>query len=147
MTAFEQYLIDNGWLKFIVTGRPGHYVRTDRHDLSTIGNLDHRYFHKDDQAVEKIERGEELNPDDTARMIIFGLHECHKPPTLIRPRGNIRIFETINGVKWREHMVTDDDMNRLLDSTDHGHLLKVLLGDAPQIIIHKESRESPALSE
>jgi hypothetical protein len=69
MTAFEEYLLEQGYQKFIKKLIKGAwvYIPADKHNLSTLVNIDHRY----------IKNGEE---------IIFGLHEKDKPPTLIWPR-------------------------------------------------------------
>ena len=90
MIPFEKYLIENGWLKYKWNSDGPRYEPTTKHDLSTLGNIDHRYFYKTDPIVDKIKNsgiiGKEITRDFREREIIIGLHEHGHPPTLIAPR-------------------------------------------------------------
>jgi hypothetical protein len=114
MTAFENFLISKGYLKFILDGRKMAYEQTEKHRVSSLANLNHRYFHKEDPAIEKIKKGFSImssvfTPNDRSGEIIFGLREKGKPATLISPRPNIKkerkpntdSVEIIDGVKTR----------------------------------------------
>lgn len=82
MTGFEKYLIDNGWEKFVMNTNTMELERTDKHIISTMVNLDHRYFKDGNQ-------------------IIFGLSEKGKPCTLIYPRPNrVRNDDEMNRILW-----------------------------------------------
>lgn len=97
MTGFEQFLISKGYLKFVFNCKTMSYESTSTHELSTMTNLDHRYFHKDDKkALDFINSkisvlDKSFTLDIRKGEIFFGLHEAHKPPTLIHPRPKIRV--------------------------------------------------------
>lgn len=65
MIAIEKHLINKGWQMMVY--KDGKLEPAQRHFISTMGNLDHRYI-KDGFEV------------------IIGLHEWSKPLTLISPR-------------------------------------------------------------
>ena len=120
MTLFEQKLVDNGYLKFILNTKTWKYEETDRHFLSTLGNLDHRYFHKDNPIINKIKEGKvvgkDIDWDDRKGEICFGLHQPHTPPTLISPRRNINVG-------------SDEEMQRMLDEKPFEEILKMIVND------------------
>ena len=100
MTSFETYLISKGYIKHIYNCKKQRLERTDKHIISTMVNLDHRYIKND---VE----------------IIFGLHEYGKPPTLIYPRPKIRVkkYNSDNEIVI-ETELHDDSMNLVLQKVD-----------------------------
>ena len=83
--------MDIGYRKFYLDIKTWTYNETDKHILSTMVNLDHRYL---------------LNGVE----IIFGLNEYKKPPTLISPRPKILVH--IDGKVLTESC--DDAMNMVL---------------------------------
>jgi hypothetical protein len=99
MTPFEKYLINNGWLKYKWNPNGPRYEPTTKHDLSTLENIDHRYFHKTDPIINKIKNREIIGMEITREFrkceIVVGLHEHRHQPTLIapRPKGIERDYE------------------------------------------------------
>lgn len=91
MTIFEKFLLDNGYKKHFYNPKTKQNELTDKHIISTIVNLDHRYIKGDS-------------------IFYFGLHEKGKPPTLISPRPRISVRR--NGIIEDERM--DDSMNIVL---------------------------------
>ena len=87
MTAFEQYLIKQGFERMVF--KDGMYHHAEGYLLSSLGNLDYRY----------IKDGKE---------ICFGLHEKNKPSTLIYPRPFIKSSDP------DIYSFSDDAMNRVL---------------------------------
>jgi len=85
MNHITEILIDNGYKAFrkVYKDKSFHYIECEfKNDYSTTvnGNMDYRFV-KDNKEV------------------VFGLHEQHKPPTLIHPRPK---------------GINDDEMNRML---------------------------------
>ena len=105
MTSFEQYLIGVGYKKHLFNNRTMNDEPTNKHVISTMVNLDHRYIH-----------------DKHDQIICFGLHEAEKPPTLKYPRPRIEVLRTsvIDGVAVysREDERFDDAMNLALRKED-----------------------------
>lgn len=119
MTKFEQYLIDNGYLKFRLNCKTMKYETTDSHTISSLENLDHRYFNKSDiAALELINKGVSVMSKEwegkRANEIVFGLSEVGKPPTLIHPRPKIKVKRIQNGQEVIENEQFDDSMNVVL---------------------------------
>lgn len=114
MTNFEKFLIEHGYQKYILNCKTMKYERTDTHTVSTLSNLDHRYFHVSDlPANQNIHEGKpvtEWGEGERKGEIVFGLSEFGKPPTLISPRPKIRINR--DGVTLNQTM--DDVMNIVL---------------------------------
>ena len=82
MTQFEQMLLDKGYIKYILNCKTMKFEKPERHIVSTIVNIDHRYFHKTDENVlQKITNGksvleEDFTWEDRKGGICFGLNEC-----------------------------------------------------------------------
>lgn len=91
MTEFERFLIKKGYIKYILDCKTGKYEIAKGHTISTLVNLDHRYFHNTDKIIlEKITKGETvfntysskneliskagISIEDRKGEIIFGLH-------------------------------------------------------------------------
>ena len=87
MTAFEQYLIEQGFER--MTYKNGLFVSAKGYLLSSMGDIDYRYI-----------KGK--------KQIIFGLHEKNKPATLIYPRPFIKSSDP------DIYSFSDDAMNRIL---------------------------------
>ena len=51
MTRFEQQLIDKGYLKFILNCKTMKFEIAKGHTISSMVNLDHRYFLKSDFVI------------------------------------------------------------------------------------------------
>ena len=109
MTKFEKYLIENGYVKYILNYKTMKYEVSNSHVISTMSNIDHRYIHSEDKANE----------------ICFGLSEAGKPPTLISPRPKIIVI--------RENMVEDerfdDSMNLVLNRESPKDILNALFDE------------------
>ena len=113
MTSFEQVLVNKGYKKYIMNCKTMTYEPTDKHVISTMVNLDHRYIHP---SIE----GE----------ICFGLHEKGRPPTLISPRPKIMIrrFKEVDGkqvIKLQDQS-RDDAMNFVLGKESPEKILEAL---------------------
>jgi hypothetical protein len=108
MTPFEQMLIDKGYEKYVFDCKTMKLEIAKGHVLSTIANLDHRYYHKSDVNKEQ--------------PIVFGLNESNKPPTLIYPRPRLRVNR--NGLIQDERH--DDNMNVALSVIPHEEILKAM---------------------
>jgi len=136
MTAFENMLIDKGYIKHILNCKTMKYEIANKHVISTMVNLDHRYIHKTDEVLlKKIEQGksvmdDDFTWDDRKGVICFGLHEANKPPTLINPRPKISVKRErdFNGKKQivTENENFDDSMNLALSKEKPEQIFKAL---------------------
>lgn len=120
MTTFEQYLLDNGYIRFVLNTKTMKYEQNKEYRLSSLYNLDHRYIHKDNKVfLDKINANLSVTSKDFTwehrkNEICFGLHEQHKPPTLISPRPRIEVKRIIDSVIVYRNELFDDDMNVIL---------------------------------
>lgn len=132
MTQFEKYLTEKGWIKFTLNARTGKYSQTNEHNISSMGNLDHRYIHSTDTVLlQKIEQGKSVHDggitfNDRKREICFGLSEYGKPPTLTYPRPRIEVKRIKNGVEVVENQQYDDSMNIVLQSVPFDEILQAM---------------------
>ncbi len=133
MTKFEQFLLEKGYLKFILNCKTMKYEIAKNHTISTIVNLDHRYFHKTDANIlqkisdgKTIIAGKEISYEDRKNEIIFGLSEAYKPPTLRWPRPNIKIKKKINNIEIIENQELDDNMNIVLQKISYDNILSAM---------------------
>lgn len=135
MTKFEQFLIEKGYRKYILTHPEKKYQleKEGRHIISTMSNLCYSYFHENDLlALSKIEAGisildeDNFTKEDMIGEIVFGISELHKPPTLISPRPVIHVYRMKNG-KVQVFRENDDDcMSIVLDKIPHDIILKAM---------------------
>lgn len=102
MIGFEKYLIEQGFVKHIYNHKTNSLEITDKHVISTLGNLDHRYLHGNYKGLE----------------IVIGLHEMGKPITLISPRP-------LNFSSSRK--MDDDMMNIILMKQEYKELLSEIV--------------------
>lgn len=117
MTKFEEYLINNGYIKFEYVcnkNKDPKFIETNKHFLSTMNNLDYRYVHKDDPIIKIIKRGEFVPLNLQNNVFIFGLHEFGKPPILIYPRPNCNVIRMEDGVNVYYDEFYDDTINIIL---------------------------------
>ena len=144
MTEFERFLLEKGYIKFILDCKTGKYEIAKGHTISTLVNLDHRYFHNTDKIIlEKITKGETvfntysseneliskagISIEDRKGEIIFGLHEFKKPPTLVFPRPKIEITRLDEkGKKIIKTDIYDDSMNIVLSNIDFEEIFKAM---------------------
>lgn len=112
MTHFEKYLIDKGYIKYIFNCKTMTYQLPNEHKISTMVNLDHRYYHKSDL--------------DRTKEICFGLNEANKPPTLISPRPSIKVKRLKKGKQVTENENMDDSMNVVLQMVPPADILKAM---------------------
>ena len=137
MTQFEQMLLNKGYVKHILNCKTMKYELARGHNISTLVNLDHRYFHRDDKIIlQKISNNTSLFvEDDTLSTItledrkgeiIFGLHESKKPPTLIYPRPRIEIKRIKDGKVITEGEYLDDSMNIVLNCVPYEEIFKAM---------------------
>ena len=131
MKNFENMLIDRGYIKHILNCKTMKYEVANKHVVSTMVNLDHRYIHKTDEVLlKKIEQGKSVTLEDRKGVICFGLHEANKPPTLINPRPKISVKRErdFNGKKMVviEDQRFDDSMNLALSKEKPEQIFKAL---------------------
>ena len=131
MTNFENMLIDRVYIKHILNCKTMKYELANKHVVSTMVNLDHRYIHKTDEVLlKKIEQGKSVTLEDRKGVICFGLHEANKPPTLINPRPKISVKRErdFNGKKMVviEDQRFDDSMNLALSKEKPEQIFKAL---------------------
>ena len=132
MTQFEQMLLDKGYIKHILNCKTMKFEIAKGHTISTMVNLDHRYFHNTDENIlQKIASGksvmeEDFTWDDRKGEICFGLHEAGKPPTLISPRPRIEVKRIKEGNEVIESEQYDDSMNVVLKDIPHEEIFKAM---------------------
>lgn len=132
MTQFEQMLLDKGYIKYILNCKTMKFEVAKGHTISTMVNLDHRYFHNTDENIlQKIAIGKSVTEDDFTledrRLeICFGLNESGKHPTLISPRPRIEVKRIKNGKKVIENEQFDDSMNVVLKHFSHEEIFKAM---------------------
>ena len=112
MTQFEQMLIDKGYIKYIFNCKTMKYEIAKGHVISTMQNLDYRYFHKSD-----------INKQNE---ICFGLNEYGKPATLISPRPRIKVKRTVNGKQSIQNELFDDSMNIVLKNYSNEYIFNAM---------------------
>lgn len=100
MIKFEEYLVSKGYEQFAFSFDKGYY-KPNSYIISSMVNLGHIYIHPDKEDK-----------------IIIGLHEKHKPVTLITPRPRIELKRLIDEkvVIFNERF--DDEMNVVLSKID-----------------------------
>lgn len=128
MTKFEQYLLSVGYLKFLLNGKTMRYQSTTDDLISTMGNINYRYFHESDKNIlDKIYSNKSVMDSDFTYVdrsgeIIFGLNEVGKPVTLCSPRPNMEIKRIVNSnIVFEYH--GDDNMNVVLSQIKHDLIL------------------------
>ena len=125
MTEFEKMLIAKGYIKYILNAKTMKFEKAIGHVISTMVNLDHRYFHNSDEnALNKIESGksvmdEDFTYEDRKGEISFGLNEYGKPATLINPRPWIELKRIKDGKVYFENEQFDNAMNVVLKMIPH----------------------------
>ena len=137
MTQFEQMLLNKGYKKYILNCKTMKYEPAVGHNISTLVNLDYRYFHEDDKIIlQKIlnsipvfvenDNLSTITLEDRKGEIIFGLNEFKKPPTLIYPRPRIEIKRIKNKKIVIEREYLDDSMNIVLNCISHEEIFKAM---------------------
>lgn len=121
MTKFETWLMDKGYDKYILDHQTMTYRLAKEHFISTMVNLDHRYFPSEYRDLIDGKSVDELG-DIRKYEVVFGLNERHKPPTLIYPRPYIL---TPKGV--RQSM--DDEVNDMLINLDFNTIWQCMYED------------------
>lgn len=119
MTNFEQCLINKGYKRYRYNVKTKEYEIAKSYLLSSLGTLEYHYI------------------NDSGKHIIFGLSELNKPPTLISPRPNIKVYKTINGIDGVLTNHSDDAMNIVLMNTDYDDIYKAMF-DSNLVIKIKE---------
>ena len=132
MLAFESFLVSKGYLRF-KTHRtlPLFVPEPIWHEFSTMGNIKYFYFHESDQAINLINDKVPLSDSKwyiaKERQIQIGLHERHKPATLIYPRPRIIAKRTNEkGDIIYSNQMADDNMNRVLAQFSFEEILEAL---------------------
>lgn len=132
MTKFENYLIENGYIKYIINHKTNKFELAKGHTISAMTNIDHRYFHQSDENVlKKISEGKSILDkdftwDDRRGEICFGLHEKDKPATLIYPRPKIIVKRKKGEKEVIENQTYDDSMNVVLSNISHDDILEAM---------------------
>ena len=109
MTRFEQVLIGKGYVMHVMNCKTMKLEIPNRHIISTMINLDHRYIHPNKDEV-----------------VVFGLHQKGGPATLISPRPRIKVRRTIEDEGWEMDESHDDNMNVVLQQVDHEIIYKAM---------------------
>lgn len=132
MTKFEQFLLYKGYIKHILNGKTMKFEIAKSHIISTMVNIDHRYFHETDKTIlDKIESGksvmdEDFTWEDRKGEICFGLREQGKPATLISPRPIIKVKRIKDGKEVIENEELDNSMNIVLKDISHDKIFKAM---------------------
>ena len=132
MTQFEQMLLDKGYIKHILDRKTMKFEIAKGHIISTVTNLDHRYFQNTDTNIlQKIATGKsvidkDFTWEDRKGEICFGLREVGKPPTLISPRPRIEVKRIKDGKELVENEKYDDSMNVVLKDIPHEEIFKAM---------------------
>jgi len=132
MTQFEQMLLDKGYIKHILNCKTMKFEIAKGHTISTVTNLDHRYFQNTDTNIlQKIASGKsvidkDFTWEDRKGEICFGLREVGKPPTLISPRPRIEVKRIKDGKELVENEQYDDSMNVVLKDIPHEEIFKAM---------------------
>ena len=159
MIAFEKYLLSQGYYRI----RRNHYnvnyydVITDNQApsfVSTMLNLQNIFLDKNEPVLNLIKDNKISKKEMEEQNITFinpifvGLHEAHKPPTLIYPRPNCQVTRIVNGEnviffengytypskidgkwvsgEWTKSSI-DDTMNVVLQHIKNEEILKAIL--------------------
>lgn len=132
MAQFEQMLLDKGYIKHILNCKTMKFDIAKGHTISTMVNLDHRYFHNTDENIlQKIASGksvmeEDFTWDDRKGEICFGLRQVGKPLTLISPRPRIEVKRIKDDKEVVENEQYDDSMNVVLKDIPHEEIFKAM---------------------
>jgi hypothetical protein len=127
MTAFENFLIEKGYIRFAFDAAKGKYYEPKLYVISTMSNLGHLYIHESDvNLLSKIKEDKSITPEDRKNEITFGLHEKDRPPTLINPRPKIKITRTKEDNIIIEDEQFDDSMNIVLQKENFNQILKAM---------------------
>jgi len=132
MTKFEQMLLDKGYIKHILNCKTMKFEMAKGHTISTMVNLDHRYFHNTDTnilqkiASRKSVLEEDFTWENRKGEICFGLNQVGKPPTLIKPRPRIEVKRIKEGREVIENEQYDDSMNVVLKDISHEEIFKAM---------------------
>jgi hypothetical protein len=131
MTQFEQTLLDKGYIKHTLNCKTMKFEIAKGHTISTMVNIDHRYFHNTDNVLQKIAiqksvMDHDFTADDRKGEICFGLNEFGKPPTLISPRPIIDVKRIRDGIEVFENEQYDDSMNVVLKDISHEEIFKAM---------------------
>lgn len=150
-------LIDKGYIKFILNCKTMRYERTECHELSSMGNLDHRYIHKSDTVIlDKIAKNipvgdNGITREDRREVIVFGMNEYKKPATLISPRPIIRVKNKVDyyGVEKVviERESRDYAMILALDNEDHELIFKAMYDNSIKFYYEINGCEGEELTE
>ncbi len=90
MTSFEKYLIQNNYKRYSFSVKDG-YKLADTYNVSTMGEIHYHYININDPIIDKINKDLSYSMDERLNVIVFGLNEVGKPPTLVYPRPNIEL--------------------------------------------------------
>ena len=117
--SFEDFLIIKGYIKYVlkrnVIKDKWSFQLFSNEIISSLSNLDYRYFHNSDPIIEKINKGfviteGEITHEDRKGEICYGLNEGGKPPVLVYPRPRIRVKRLDNNREVFEDQRFDDSM-------------------------------------
>jgi hypothetical protein len=117
MIAFENYLIEKGFDKFGWDAKKGEYYKPKAHIISTMVNLGYIYIKGD-------------------LKIAVGLHEAHKPVTLINPRPRILIEKTVEDKVIKMYEYEDDAMNIILQKFSFDEIFEAMY-NKEKLLYHK----------
>lgn len=133
--SFEDFLIAKGYKKFVLSMDKKLDAWTfkpySNEILSSMSNLDFRYFHESDPIIVKINKGLPLNEngittEDRKGEICYGLNEVNKPPVLVYPRPRIVVKRIENGIEIIEDQRKDDSMFIALREKTNEEIFKAM---------------------
>ena len=127
MTSFESYLVENGFIRYRIDTEANTYKQEERYFLSTLGNLNYRYIHKDNSVMmDLIDRAVDITSDefrtaDRGLEIIFGLETYGCPPHIVSPKPNVK-RNTYTSPMPSDAIL----MSRLLDEVEYDEILRAM---------------------
>lgn len=147
ITGFESFLIDRGYRRFALDCESGKYV--DPRPISTMVNLNNRYFHESDSiALDGIKEGrsvfEDFGPELRRSEVVFGLNESGKPTTLTHPRPIIIRQFIFVGELCDAIFTDDDDMNFVLSKIPHEEIFEAMYDRRIKFIIDR-TKDHPTI--
>ncbi len=88
MHETESVLLKNGYLKFVFKFKPMRYEFWTNEIISTMSNLDFRYFHESNPIIDKIKKSllvenDQITMEDRKGEIIIGLEIKGESPRLL----------------------------------------------------------------
>lgn len=129
MLPLEKTLESIGFVKFQLDTKDWKY-KPSFGAISTMGELDVRFFRKSDPILQKISKSvpiTEMTTEDRSGEIVIGINERGKPPTLIYPRPKMRVKRVVSGEVICTDERYDDNMNAALRLFSESEIISFML--------------------